>query len=113
MYGNRSRTGLIVILVIIFLLIGGVAIYALMTFGSGANANQSNSQAQAPVATKPSTTKIIIAAHDIRRGTRLTEEDVTTMDWPIMAEAPLPLDAITVGETADQPGLEQVKDRAA
>lgn len=117
MYGNsRSpRAGLILLGVVIFLLIGAVALYFILSLNGAATNNQANTQntSQAAPPQQVSTIKIIVAAHDIHRGARLTEDDVTTMDWPSSPDTPLPPDALTVGNTPDQPGLEQVKDRVA
>jgi pilus assembly protein CpaB len=117
MYDKRGqRTGLILIGVIILLLIGGVGIFVLMTLGnSTANNNPPDGQAggQEPSSPQVTTVRIIIAAHDIRRGTKLTQDDVTYMAWPELPDTPLPADVLIVGDTPDQPGLDQVVDRVA
>lgn len=112
--GRGRRTGLILIVVIVLLLlVGVVAIFALNALVGGGGGGGGQQAGQPTPAPKPTTVKIVVAGHDIRRGTRLTEQDVTTMDWPLLPDVQLPPNAITVGTTPDQPGLEQVADRVA
>lgn len=118
MQGRRgSRAGLIVVGIVIFLLVGVIAVILVLTLGGGGTANQTGTQTSGQTGGQPSgapqvtTVKIIVAAHDIRRGTRLTDQDVTAMTWPLLPNAPLPANTLMVGETPDQPGLEQVNGR--
>jgi Flp pilus assembly protein CpaB len=111
--GRGRRTGLILIVVIILLLlVGVVAIFALNSLAP-APSTGGGGAGQPTQAPKPTTIKLIVAAHDIRRGTRLAEKDVITMDWPILKDVPAPKNTIVVGDTPDLPGLEQVNDRVA
>jgi len=107
--GRGRRTGLILIVVIILLLVGGVGILlvsAVLT--PPVSATPAGGEVQP---TPVSTVKILVAAHDIRRGSRLTAQDVTTADWPL--NLALPANAMTAGDTPDQPGPEQVEDTVA
>ncbi len=106
--GRGRRTGLVLIVVIILLLLGGVIVIYLLSQTPATPGPGGGSQ-QATVAPTPTTVKLIVAARDIARGTRMAASDVTTIDWPLTV--PLPQGGMTVGEGPDQPGLEQVEGR--
>jgi len=64
-------------MVVIVLLMGGAAIFVLGFLNSGAGGgDQTGGQVsgQPTAAPNPTTIKIIVAAHDIRRGARLTKK---------------------------------------
>lgn len=114
--GRSRRTGLIlIVLILLILVIGVAAIFLLQGFlGGGGTAEPGGGQdvAEVPTTTPPPTVNIIVAARDIPRGARLTVQDVSIMRWPLLAEAPPPIDALVVAE-GDGAGLEQVEGRIA
>jgi Flp pilus assembly protein CpaB len=63
-----------------------------------------------PPPTQPSFTQIIVASQDIRRGATLSVQMVKSMNWPLIAEIPLPSNALVIDEAR---GLEQVEGRVA
>jgi pilus assembly protein CpaB len=66
-----------------------------------------------PTPTPPPTLEVIVAARDIPRGKPLTLDDVTTLAWPILDEAPPPLGVLFVDELGGGAGLDQVVGRIA
>jgi pilus assembly protein CpaB len=108
--GRGRRTGLILIVVIILLLLVGVVVIVALPSILGGGGGAAGGGTQPTAVPKPTTVKLIIAGHNIRRGTRLTEQDVATLDWPLLSTVPVPADTITV---TDQAGLEQVTDRVS
>lgn len=99
-----GRIGLIVIVLIIVVLViaVGAIVVGGMLFPASPGPNGGQTQ-EAP--TPVPQTQIIVAQHDIRRGARITQDDVQAADWP---DNMVPPSAFIVGPTADQPGLEQV-----
>jgi Flp pilus assembly protein CpaB len=105
------RTGLILIILILLILIaGGAAIYLLQNGLLGETSEVPEEVEVVPTATPPPAIRVIVAARDIPRGARLGIQDVTTIPWPDLAEAPPPIDALIVTE-GEGFGLEQVEDR--
>lgn len=116
--GRSRRTGLILILLIVIVLGVGAAILLFVT-GLGPLTTTTGTQEPGeaadttPVPPPPTTVKVVVAARDIPRGARLTTQDVTIMNWPIVAEAPTPAGAIILDDGEEGPGLEQVEGRIA
>lgn len=121
--GGGRRTGVIlIVLILIVLVIGLGAVFLISSSGllggGGAPAVPGAGVAdggdvELPTPTPPPVINIIIANRDIPRGARLSEQDVTILAWPEIAEAPLPAEALIVGREEGSPGLEQVNDRIA
>ncbi|GAB4474627.1 MAG: hypothetical protein Kow00124_14770 [Anaerolineae bacterium] len=101
-----------IILIILILAIAVAAVFFLQGFLGGGQAAEGGVQEPdvIPTPTQPPTVDIIVAARDIPRGARLSAQDVTILRWPVLTEAPPPIDALVV--TGDA-GLEQVEDRIA
>lgn len=100
-----GRMGLIIIVLIIIVLV--VAVIGFVLFNavtSGGNAGTGGGGQATAAPTVVSTTKLLVASHDIRRGTRLAQTDVDTEEWPL--SLPLPPDSMTVTDAA---GPEQVE----
>src|SRR5690242_3088625 len=95
-----GRAGLIIIVLIIFVLVIGVG---LVFLSSMCTSNTGQQQTDQPTPTEVPVTQIIVAGHDIRRGARLTQDDVKPQPWP---ETSLPPNAMLVGSSPDEPGLE-------
>lgn len=109
---RSRRVGLILIVLILIILIIGVAAIFLLRGVLGSAATDMPAEPTV-VATAPppvSTIDVIVAARDIPRGARLGIQDVTTVPWPELAEAPPPLEALVVTEVEGF-GLEQVNGR--
>lgn len=110
--GRGRRTGIILIILIIFVLLIGIA--ALFLLRGGSNIVGGEPPTVVPSPTPPPTELIIVAKRDLPRGARLTVDDVDIMAWPILAEAPVPTDALIVGdEEQGGAGLGQVEGRIA
>jgi len=105
-----SRVGLIIIVLIILVLVVVVGVIALGSIFNGSNTPASNGNPTQEAPTPVPQTQIIVAQHDIRRGARLTQDDVQAADWP---DSMIPPNAYTVGSTPDQPGLEQIDGKIA
>jgi pilus assembly protein CpaB len=113
--GSKTAIIIIVVLIVIVVIAGG-GLLALQFLGGGAEAGEvpvvGGQQAAPPTSTPAPTINIIIASRDIPRGTRLSISDVTTIAWPIIADAPPPFGALVVGDV-EGAGLEQVEGRIA
>ncbi len=114
--GRGRRGGVVLIVLIIIVLIVAVGALFLLRIIGQPSPTDGGGVAQQPTSTPeptaPPTTNIIVADRDIPRGARLSVEDVTIMAWPMIADAPPPLDALVVGG-AQGAGLEQVEGRIA
>ena len=76
------------IIVIVIAAVAAIGLaFVVRMMGSGQPASQA---AAAPVVQQEPTTKVLVAARELKPGQRLTEEDMTWKDWP--------LDALTLGE---------------
>jgi len=107
--GRGRRTGIVLILlIVVVLVIVIVAVFALQSLGGGGGPAVGQQPTEAPP-TPPPVINIIVAARDIPRGARLSTEDVTTMAWPILVQAPPPAGALLL----ENGGLEQVEGRIA
>lgn len=122
--GGGRRVGLILIGLIFVVLVIGGAVVAFVLFTSGQSTTDgggdillSDGQGEVPIEeltpTPPPTILIIVAARDIQRGTALTPQDVTTLAWPDLPNAPVPTDALIVSQEEGGLGLEQVDGRIA
>lgn len=110
--GRGRRTGIILIILIIFVLLIGIAALFLLRQPGGPIGGEPPTAV--PTATPPPTELIIVAKRDLPRGARLTIDDVDIMAWPILAEAPVPIGALLVGdEEQGGAGLGQVDGRIA
>jgi len=109
--GRGRRTGIILILLVIIILVVGIGVLFLLQ-GSLGGTTASSEPTPAPP-TPPPTVNVIIASRDIPRGARLGVQDVTIMAWPILADAPPPLGALTLTGEEGSAGLEQVDGRIA
>jgi pilus assembly protein CpaB len=107
--GRGRRTGIVLILlIVVVLIIGVVAVFALQGLGGGGGPAVGQQPTEVPP-TPPPVINIIVAARDIPRGARLSAQDVTTMAWPILVQAPPPAGALLL----ENGGLEQVEGRIA
>lgn len=110
--GRGRRTGIILIILIIFVLLIGIAALFLLRQPGGALGSEPPTAIPSP--TPPPTELIIVAKRDLPRGARLTIDDVDIMAWPKLAEAPVPTGALVVGdEEQGEAGLGQVEGRIA
>ena len=108
------RTGLILIgLIVIILIVGVAAIFLLRgVLGSDVTDAPEALEEVPTVPPPPPTIDVIVAARDIPRGAQLGIQDVTTVPWPELAEAPPPQEALIV-TGLEGFGLEQVNGRIA
>jgi Flp pilus assembly protein CpaB len=120
MGARRGRSPLIIIiLLVIILLVGGIAAFVLAPdlFGLGGTTGDGTPDpavaTSPPLPTAPPIVQVIIANRDIARGSRITEDDITTLAWPVLEEAPPPVGALLVSDEEGGPGLEQVQNRIA
>lgn len=119
--GRGRRTGIILILLIIVVLIGAIAALFLVpcllpgscppATGDTGGTTGGNGEEITPPPTQVTTLQVIVAARDIPRGARLSVQDVTILQWPIMADSPPPLGILLVEEGGA--GLDQVEGRLA
>ena len=80
--------------------------------GEGETAQPETQEAPPPVL--PSTVGLLIASRDIPRGAQLTVQDVSVMNWPLLADAPPPPGSLQVASGEEgTAGLEQVAGRTA
>nr|MBN1229017.1 Flp pilus assembly protein CpaB [Anaerolineae bacterium] len=113
--GRGRRIGIIIIIVILVVIIlGAAALFVMQRLGGS---DDDGGVAEEPIATiEPTevpTLDIIVAYQDIPRGKILTLEDVTTLAWPLIDEAPPPLGVLFVDDQAGGAGLDQVVGRIA
>ncbi len=114
--GRGRRTGIILIvliLVVVLIVVGGLFLMQSLGGGGGGQPAANNTPPTVPPPTAPPTINVIIAARDIPRGARLSAGDVTVMPWPILDQAPPPIDALVVSDQTGGPGLDQVDGRIA
>ena len=71
------------IIVIVIAAVAAIGLaFVVRMMGSGQPASQA---AAAPVVQQEPTTKVLVAARELKPGQRLTEEDMTWKDWPLDA----------------------------
>lgn len=117
------RTGIIlIVLILVVVLIAVAGLFLLQGFGGGGGEDGGDGgvigggaeePTAAPSPTPPPTLSVIVAARDIPRGARLTEQDVTVMRWPLLDEAPPPVGVLVASDDPNAAGLEQVNGRIA
>jgi Flp pilus assembly protein CpaB len=111
--GRGRRTGIIliiIILVVILLAVGGLFLFQQVLGGRGVVSPAEPTTAPPP--TRPPTIDVVVAARDIPRGRRLTLEDLDVMAWPLLAESPPPIGALTLDEEQGT-GFDQIVGRIA
>jgi pilus assembly protein CpaB len=108
--GRGRRTGLIlVVVVILLLLVGGAGLlFVLGLLGGG---GPGPTTVEATPTQQIIVKRILVAARDIPRGARLSEQDVEAVEWPDSVLA-APAGSLDAGSDAE-PALDQVNDRIA
>jgi pilus assembly protein CpaB len=112
---------MLLIIALLILLIGGAAVLFLLqginpppptaTGNGDAGAGQTDAGGPPAQATQEpdgpaGTATILVASRDIRRGARLSAEDVQTMAWPVFEDSPLPPGAFEVADAEDVRAVE-------
>ena len=101
------------IIVIVIAAVAAIGLaFVVRMMGSGQPASQA---AAAPVVQQEPTTKVLVAARELKPGQRLTEEDMTWKDWPIDAlnvafftDGSQPLPA-TTAKNSDKPTVKSAR----
>lgn len=106
---RRGMTVILGIIIIVIVCIGFFQLFRLLQSSDTSGPDiATGDSTPTPI---PTTWDVIVAAHDLPRGTRLGLQDVTVAAWPITVA--MPAGALIIGRDENSAGLEQVKERIA